>query len=103
MRVQFWNSPPLDRPQTAELERFVTSSLRRKAFRVLPAFVICTAAFLPARGQDSAATLDNATHLLAHAFDDAKNAPMAASRDGGLIISALRSSRDKDLAPLFEK
>jgi len=79
--------------------------LPRMVFRTIPAFVIATAAVAPhiSYAQDAAATLDNAAHLLARAFNDAKDSPIASSRDAGLIISALRSSRDKGLLPLFAK
>ncbi|MGN6370810.1 MAG: hypothetical protein ACTHN5_21355 [Phycisphaerae bacterium] len=77
--------------------------LRRQAIRILPVLAMCSLMGAGARAEDAGPTLENAGSLLARAFKDAQDAPMGASRDAGLIISALRSSRDPNLLPLFEK
>ena len=90
------------RPISAELEPFVTP-LRRKAIRIFPVIAMCSLFGTGVRAEDAGPTLENAGNLLARAFKDAKDAPIGASHDSGLIISALRSSRDPDLLPLFDK
>ena len=67
---------------------------------------MCTVLSARALAEDAGgggATLENAGSLLARALKDSKDAPIGASRDAGLIISALRSSRDPELLPLFDK
>ncbi len=78
------------------------TSLRRKALRIFPVIALGSFLVAGARAEESGPTLENAGSLLARAFKDSKDAPIGASHDAGLIISALRSSRDPDLLPLFE-
>jgi hypothetical protein len=57
----------------------------------------------PVLAQQSDVTLENAEQLLRRAFSQVGDTPVAQSADAGPIIAALRSSKDKDLLPLFER
>jgi hypothetical protein len=48
-------------------------------------------------------TLERAGSLLQRAMRDAKDSPLSKSRESGLVITALRSTKDKALLPLFLK
>ncbi len=72
----------------------------RKAFRVIPVLVLCFGA--PLFGQ-SDPTLENAEELLTRAFSQVGDTAVAQTMDAGPVIAALRSSKDKELLPLFER
>ncbi len=55
----------------------------------------------PVVAQQSDVTLENAEQLLRRAFSQVGDTPVAQSPEAGPIIAALRSSKDKELLPLF--
>jgi hypothetical protein len=57
----------------------------------------------PVRGAETDATLERAASLLNRAMRDAKENPLSKRGETGLVITALRSTRDKELLPLFLK
>ena len=74
------------------------SATRRTLFAslLLPALFAA-----PVRAQQSDVTLENAEQLLRRAFSQVGDTSVTQSPDAGPIIAALRSSKDKDLLPLF--
>jgi hypothetical protein len=54
-----------------------------------------------AQSQDS--TLENAQRLLRRAVSATVDTPLAQNPDAGQVITVLRSTRDKDLLPIFDK
>jgi hypothetical protein len=83
-----------------QVEQHVTArpTHRRKYYWLILLISMCAA--MPALADS---TLDNAERLLGNAFHEAKETPLTKSPDAGQVITALRSAKDKDLLPFFEK
>ncbi len=56
-----------------------------------------------ARAQNPDSTLESTERLFRRAFDTAKETPLAQSANAGEVVTALRSTRDLNLLPLFDK
>jgi hypothetical protein len=69
----------------------------------LLSLILGTAALAAPARAETDNTLDRAAQMLHRAMRDAKDLPLSKSRDSGLIITALRSTKDKALLPLFLK
>jgi len=80
----------------------IASSLRKPAASVaLTSLFLAALGAVPARAAESDATLDSAARILKRAMQDARETPLTQSKESGLIITALRSTRDKGLLPFF--
>ena len=63
--------------------------------------LISTACMAQAQSQDS--TFEGTQRLFRRAFDAAKETPLSQSVDASQVVTALRSTRDMGLLPLFDK
>ncbi len=73
----------------------------REVLWKVPVVMLCMASPLWAQQTDT--TLENAEQLLVRAFGQVGDTAVAQTMDSGPVIAALRSSKDKDLLPLFER
>lgn len=65
------------------------------------AAVLTLAAALPARAQQTDVTLETAQRFLSRAMAECKDTALSSTRETAQVITALRTSRDKSLVPLF--
>ncbi len=79
------------------------TSSARKALCVLGALFFIPLLSRQAAAQQADTTLENAEAILTRAFSQVDDTPIAQTFDAGPVIASLRSSKDKDLLPLFER
>jgi hypothetical protein len=73
----------------------------RKALRIVSVLAIIAAT--PTFAAEKDATFESAARILTRAMKDAKDTPLSQTRESGQIITALRSTKDPALLPLFTR